>query len=153
MHTGKSLTAKNNSMKERREIVQADYTGNDSQKCILRDSHKNGWIISPLINPDLSISIQGTIQNGSKIILSKTRDNDNQMYYIYNISNSEKTQENGKYEILIGANPNKGLEVSGSSTANNAKIGIWDYGNGMHQKLYFEYISSNCSRVKRSSSG
>ena len=140
MHTGKSLTAKNNSIKEGTEIVQADYTGNDSQKWILRDSHKNGWIISPLINPDLSISIQGTIQNGSKIILSQTKDNDNQMYYIYNISNSEKTQENGIYEILIGANPNKGLEVSGSSTDNNAKVGIWDYGNADAQKFKFEYV-------------
>lgn len=64
------------------EIVQADYTGNNSQKWLLRDTHKNGWIISPISNPDLAITVQGSIQNGSKIILSKTQDNDNQMLYI-----------------------------------------------------------------------
>lgn len=35
-----------------------------------------------LNNPDLSISVDGKIVNGSKIILSTTKDNDNQMLYI-----------------------------------------------------------------------
>ena len=140
MHTGKSLTAKNNSIKEGTEIVQADYTGNDSQKWILRDSHKNGWIISPLINPDLSISIQETIQNGSKIILSQTRDNDNQMFYLFNINKEERTHIDNTYKIAVGKDANKTIEVAGSSKENNAKIGIWDYGNADAQKFKFEYV-------------
>ena len=79
MHTGKSLTAKNNSIQEGAEVVQADYTGNNSQKWLLRDTHKNGWIISPISNPDLAITVQGSIQNGSKIVLANEKDKDNQM--------------------------------------------------------------------------
>ena len=139
MHTGKSLTAKNNSIAEGTEIIQSDYAGTNGQKWILRDTNKNGWIISPLSNPNLAISIQGKIQNGSKLILSKTRDNDNQMLYLYNISNNEKTHENANYEILVGASSNKGLEVPGGNTENDAKIGIWDYGNAAWQKFKFEY--------------
>ena len=68
MHTGKSLTAKENNIKEGTDIVQSDYKGLDGQKWILRDSKKNGWVISLLNNPDLSISVDGKIVNGSKII-------------------------------------------------------------------------------------
>ena len=82
MHTGKSLTVKGKNIKDETEIVQDNYTGDHSQRWILRDTHKNGWIISPISNPDLAITVQGSIQNGSKIILSKTQDNDNQMLYI-----------------------------------------------------------------------
>ena len=138
MHTGKSLTAKENSIKEGTEIVQRDYTGADGQKWLIKDSGKNGWLISPLSNPNLSISVQ-SIKNGSKLILSKTQNTDKQMYYLYNINSSEKTQSNGTYEILVGANPNKGIEVAGSDTSNGAKIGIWDYGNVDAQKFNIEY--------------
>ena len=138
-HTGKSLTEKNNSIKEGIEVVQADYVGNSSQKWILRDSNKNGWVISPLSNPNLAISIQGAIQNGSKMILSKTKDNNNQMLYLYNITNNEKNHDNANYEILIGKDPNKGLEVAGNNKDNNAKVGIWDYGNVAWQRFKLEY--------------
>lgn len=139
MHTGKSLTAKENSIKEGTEIVQRDYTGLDGQKWILRDSGKNGWIISPLTNPNLAISVKGSIVNGSKIILSATKDNNNQMYYLYNMNKEEKTQENGIYKIALGASSNKTVEVAGSSNENNSKVDIWDYGNATAQKFYFEY--------------
>ena len=54
MHTGKSLTVQNDEIKEGTQIIQSDYQGKDSQKWILRDSHKNGWIISSFVNSDLS---------------------------------------------------------------------------------------------------
>ena len=139
MHTGKSLTVKNDILKDGTEIVQSDYVATDGQKWILRDTNKNGWVISLLSNPELSISVDGQITNGAKIILSKTADNDNQMMYIFNISDDEKTHQNGIYKIAIGKDSNKTLEVSGSNKNNNAKIGIWNYGNAMAQKFYFEY--------------
>ena len=139
MHTGKSLTVKNNSIKEGTEIVQSDFTGSDGQKWIVKDSNKNGWIISPLSNANLSISVQNTIQNGAKLILSATKNSNNQMFYLYNINNSEATQKNGVYKIVMGANANKSFEVAGNNKDNNAKIGLWEYGNVSWQKFYFEY--------------
>ena len=141
MHTGKSLTAKDNNVKEGTEIVQADYAGNDSQKWLLRDTHKNGWIISPLSNPNLAITIQGNIQNGSKIVLANVKDNDNQMLYLYNITNNERTHKDDTYKLAIGKDSNKTIEVAGSSKDNNAKIDIWNYGNAEAQKYKFEYIN------------
>ena len=139
MHTGKSLTVKDSNIAEVTEIVQYNYQGLDSQKWIIRDSNKNGWIISPISNPDLSISVEGNIENGSKLILSKTEDNNNQMFYMYNISNDERTKEDGIFRIAIGTSPNKTIEVAGSSTLNNAKVDIWDYGNATAQKFYLSY--------------
>ena len=139
MHTGKSLTAKDNNVKEGTEIVQADYAGNESQKGLLRDTHKNGWIISPYNTPDLAFTVQNQIQNGSKIILSKTKNNDNQMLYVFNINKEEAYQKNGIYRISVGKTPSKAFEVAGSNKENNAKVDIWNYGNVPAQKFYFEY--------------
>ena len=139
MHTGKSLTVKDNKIEEGTEIVQADYEGLDSQKWILRDSNKNGWIISLLSNPQLSISIKGNIENGANLILSRTQDNDKQMYWISNVSTDQSKKENGIYKIVMGVDSNKAIEVAGSATENNAKVDIWDFGNATAQKFYFEY--------------
>ena len=81
-HSGKSLTVKDGNLVSGAQIVQYDYQGLESQKWILRDSGKNGWVISLLSNPQLSISVNGSISNGSKMVLSKTQDNDKQMFYI-----------------------------------------------------------------------
>ena len=43
-HTGKSLTVKDNNLVSGAQIVQYEYQGLDSQKWILRDSGKNGWV-------------------------------------------------------------------------------------------------------------
>ena len=96
MHTGKSLTVKDNKIAEGTEIVQDEYQGLDSQKWILRDSNKNGWIISLQSNPELSITIKGNIKNGAILVLSQTKDNNNQMFYLY------------KTKITIVINPGHG---------------------------------------------
>ena len=140
-HTGKSLTAKGNNIKSGTEIVQVDYTGSDSQKWIIKDSNKNGLIISPLSNPQLAITIQGTIKNGAKLILSNSTNSNNQMFYLIQAVTAQKTMNNGIYEFAIGANSNKAVEVAGSSTSNNAKVDIWDYGNARAQKFRLEYMN------------
>ena len=138
-YSGKSLTVKDNNLTEGAEIVQVDYQGLDSQKWILRDSNKKGWVISLLSNPQLSITIEGSIANGSKMILSKTEDNDNQMYNIEKVSTEQTRQSNGIYRIAVGVDPNKTIEVGGGSTYNDATVDIWDFGNGQQQKFNFEY--------------
>ena len=137
MHTGKSITVQNNEIKKGTSIVQYDYQGLDSQKWILRDSQKNGWIISPISNLELAISIENEIQNGSKLILDNENSTDNQMMYIYNITNQEKTKEDGIYKIANGIDSKKVIEVQGASEQNNAIIGIWDYRRRIATKILF----------------
>lgn len=121
------MTVKNNNIKAGTQIVQYDYQGLDSQKWIIRDSGKGGWIISPLSNPELAITIQGTIENGRKLVLSRTVENENQMFCLYNITSQEKTKENGNYKIVVSEDINKAIEAPGGNKENNSQLGIWDY--------------------------
>ena len=138
-HTGKSLTVKDGNLSEGAEIVQSTYDGLDSQKWIIRDSKVNGLVISLKSNPLLSITVEGNIENGSKMILSKTENNNNQMLYFFNETESEKTVKNGVYKLAIGIDSNKALEVAGSNTNDGAKVDIWDYGNAEAQKFNIKY--------------
>ena len=140
-HTGKSLTVKDNNLTEGAEIVQATYEGLESQKWIIRDSKVNGLVISLLTNPTLSITIAGNIENGNKLILADTKNNDNQMLYFYNENSTERTAQNGIFKLAVGANSNKIVEIKGSNTADDAEVDIWDYGNAAAQKFNIEYIN------------
>ena len=62
------------------------------------------------------------------------------MLYLFDITANEQTKANGTYEILSSADTNKSVEVTGSNTENNAKIGIWDYGNVPAQQFNIEYV-------------
>ena len=137
MHTGKSLTVKNSNMEEGTEIVQYDYQGLNSQKWIIRDSGKGGWVISPLTNPMLAISIENIVENGSKLILSNTQENYNQLFCLYNISSQERTKENGIYKIVTSKDLGKSIEVPGGDTNNDVQLGIWDYRKWRTSKMLF----------------
>jgi len=138
-HTGKSLTAKNGKVEEGTPIVQEDYKGLDTQKWIIRDSKVNGLVISLLANPELSITVEGSIENGANIILSKTENSANQMLYFFNKNEQERTVKNGVYSLAVGADSNKVIEVAGSSTANGSRVDIWNNGNVPAQKFNVEY--------------
>ena len=132
MHTGKCLTGKDNDMEEGDEVVQKEFDKLDSQKWIFKDSKINGWVISSYTNPELSISIEGEIQNGSKIILSKMVNNDNQMFYMYNITQEEKTKENGLYRFAVGIDSEKVIEVTKDDME---KIDIYNYRKCFKSKI------------------
>ena len=138
-HTGKSLTVKDGVIKEGVDIVQYDYQGLDSQKWVLRNVGGDSWVISLLKNPDLSISIDGNISNGDRLILSKTEENNNQLFYISNITEIERPKVDGIYKIAVGEDLNKAIEVAGGNQEQNAMVGIWDYGSAEWQKFYLEY--------------
>ena len=140
-HTGKSLTVKDNNLQEGAEIVQSTYEGLDSQKWIIRDSKINGLVISLKSNPLLAITVEGNIENGSKMILSKTENSNNQMLYFFNENESERTAKDGVYRLAVGAASNKTIEIAGSSIEDNAKVDIWDYGNAEAQKFNIEYMN------------
>ena len=140
-HTGKSLTVKNGNLSEGTEIVQSTYEGLDSQKWIIRDSKINGLVISLMSNPLLAITVEGNIENGSRMILSKTENSNNQMLYFFSEIESERTVKDGEYRLAVGAASNKTIEIAGSSIEDNAKVDIWDYGNAEAQKFNIEYMN------------
>ena len=125
-------------MEEGTDIVQYDYQGLNSQKWIIYNNSNNEWVISPLSNPELSIIVEGNIENGSKLVLSKTG-NINENFYMVNITENERLIIDKDYRVIVGKDENKALEVRGGNVENNAIAGIWDYGNADWQKFNFEY--------------
>ena len=75
------------------------------------------------------------------MILSNTQDNNNQMFYFFTEAEAERTVNDGKYELLIGASQQKSIEIAGSATEDNAKVGIWDYGHVSAQQFNIEYVN------------
>ena len=146
-HTGKSLTVKDGNLSEGAEIVQSTYDGLDSQKWIIRDSKINGLVISLMSNPLLSITIEGNIVNGSKMILSRTENNNNQMFYFFTETEAERTVKNGVYRLAVGADSNKVIEIAGSNMDDNAKVDIWAYGNVPAQKFNIEYVDEGYYKI------
>ena len=55
------------------------------------------------------------------------------------LKSSERTVKDGVYRLALGADSNKVIEVAGSSTSDNAKVDIWNYGNVPAQKFNIEY--------------
>lgn len=127
LYNGKSLTVKDNKIEEGSYIVQADYKGLESQKWILRDSKINGWVISPLSNKELAISIVTSIKDGAKLKLLKKEDNNMQMFYLFNITKEEQKKTNGLYKMIVGADTAKTIEVAEGSTANNSNLDLGIY--------------------------
>lgn len=153
MHTGKSLTAKDGIIEEGTNLVQCDYQGLDSQKWIFSDSKIKGWVISSYVNPQLSITVNGNIVNGSKIILSRNENNDKQMLYLYDITSKENVKANGIYKLAVGKNPSKTMNVYDRSIENNAIIDIDEYTNISSQKFYFEYQSAGYYKISSMDTG
>ena len=139
MNSGKCLMANDNIVEEKKEIVQYHYKGLNSQKWILRDSHINGWIISPLSNPELAITVDGNIEDNSKLVLGKVKDDDMQMLYLFNISKEEQKHQNGIYKLAIGRDATKTVEVLRGDKYNGATVDIYDYVGNPQQKFYLEY--------------
>ena len=98
-------------------IVQDDYRGDFSQKWTIRDSKINGLIISPLTRPDLAITIENRIENGSKLILTSLQTNDRQMFYFYttnigiNIDSNKYPGVAEAVDNLTSKHPNWEFEV------------------------------------------
>lgn len=116
-HTGKSLTVKNNNIKAGEQIVQDEYKSEIGQKWIIRDSNKNGWIISPLSRPDMCITISGNIANGAKLTLGNLQYSNTQMFYVYSVNIGANINSNkypGISELvnkLVTAHPNWEFQV------------------------------------------
>lgn len=99
------------------QIVQDDYIGNLSQKWIIRDSGINGLVISPMTRPDLAITIENRIENGSRLILESLQNNNRQMFYFYttnigiNIDSSKYPGIAEAVDKLTSQHPNWQFEV------------------------------------------
>ncbi len=93
-HSGKYLTVRDNQLVSGAEIVQNEWYDGDNQKWMIREKTPKAWEISLVSHPELSITIEGNIQNGSKLILHPTNHTANQTFYIESIA---------KYIVVVNA--------------------------------------------------
>ena len=130
--------------------MQDEYRGDLGQKWLLRDSKINGWVISPLSNLSLAITIEDTIDNGLKIRLEDLKYNDRQMFYLFGISKAERTKANGTYNMLPGGDSNKAV---GGNTSDDSKLNLAIYKGKLYQKFDFEYQEEGYYKITIASTG
>ncbi len=93
-HSGKYLTVRDNQLVSGAEVVQNEWYNGDNQKWMIREKRPKAWVISLVRHPELSITIEGNIQNGSKLILKPTNNVINQTFYMESIA---------KYIVVVNA--------------------------------------------------
>ena len=93
-HSGKYLTVEDGRILKNVDIVQEEWKNQSNQKWIVRENKENSWEISLLGNPEFSISVEGKIENGSKLILDENKTTNNQQFYLENLE---------KYIVVLNA--------------------------------------------------
>ncbi len=79
-HSKKYLTIKYRNVARGTEIVQYEWNGGENQKWIIRDNGDGSVGILPLSNPNLTITIRGSISNGSILELNQNEKTVNQRF-------------------------------------------------------------------------
>ena len=72
------MTVKDNNIKLGEAIVQDEYRGEIGQMWVIRDSNINGLVISPVARPDMAVTVENVIENGSRLILEAMQNNERQ---------------------------------------------------------------------------
>ena len=115
--------------------------GNDNQKWkFVKNSSGNYHIISQRLGLYLDACYSSSA-NGTNIEVYEKSGGAGQEFKLEKIDNkSEKTIEEGTYQISPKANTNLVVEASASNTDNNGRIQIWKNLNMKAQKLKLEYV-------------
>ena len=127
MHSGEYLTIAGDEITDGAEIIQSKYEGLDSQKWIFKDSHINGWEIVSYTNVNLVISIDGNIENNTRLIVARNEDKNSQMFYMFNITKEENTKLEGVYKIALGKDSSKAIGVSETNIDPNTELNLSKY--------------------------
>ena len=115
--------------------------GNDNQKWkFVKSASGNYHIISQRLGLYLDACYSSSA-NGTNIEVYEKSGGAGQEFKLEKIDNkSEKTIEDGTYQISPKANTNLVVEASASNTDNNGRIQIWENLNMKAQKLKLEYV-------------
>ena len=154
-YSGKVLDVEGGALSSETNISQCEYNGTDSQRWIIEES-ADGYYFIVSKQSELYLDVEnGIAQNGSNIQVYTGNENPSQKFKIEELEPivGEETIEDGIYKIATVLNTNISLEVSNSSTANQANVQLWSYVGENQQKFKLEYDGNGYYIIRNVNSG
>ena len=141
-HSDKYLDVANGKKDYKTNVWQCSYNGSDAQKWIIKDAG-NGYynIISKLSNTYLTVE-GGKDNDCTNVEIDRYRGDKSQKFK-FNITQfmtGTRTIEDGIYEIEVGVDSSKAIEVVSSLHTSGANVQIYSKNDAMCQKVSVKYI-------------
>lgn len=126
-HSGKSLDVANGGMKSGTNVWQYDYTGDNAQKWIIKESGDGKYFNIVSAKNGLYLDVDGGIAENCRNIRTYSYNNTNaQKWKFVAFSNSiGRTLSNGDYHIVTVLDESKGLDVYGGYKENGTNVDIY----------------------------
>lgn len=126
-HSGKSLDVANGGMKSGTNVWQYDYTGDNAQKWIIKESGYGKYFNIVSAKNGLYLDVDGGIAENCRNIRTYSYNNTNaQKWKFVAFGNSiGRTLSNGDYHIVTVLDESKGLDVYGGYKENGTNVDIY----------------------------
>lgn len=126
-HGGKSLDVANGGMKSGTNVWQYDYTGDNAQKWIIKESGDGKYFNIVSAKNGLYLDVDGGIAENCRNIRTYSYNNTNaQKWKFVAFGNSiGRTLSNGDYHIVTVLDESKGLDVYGGYKENGTNVDIY----------------------------
>lgn len=126
-HSGKSLDVANGGMKSDTNVWQYDYTGDNAQKWIIKESGDGKYFNIVSAKNGLYLDVDGGIAENCRNIRTYSYNNTNaQKWKFVAFGNSiGRTLSNGDYHIVTVLDESKGLDVYGGYKENGTNVDIY----------------------------
>ena len=126
-HSGKSLDVANGGMKSGTNVWQCDYTGDNAQKWIIKESGDGKYFNIVSAKNGLYLDVDGGIAENCRNIRTYSYNNTNaQKWKFVAFGNSiGRTLSNGDYHIVTVLDESKGLDVYGGYKENGTNVDIY----------------------------
>ena len=141
VHSKKLLDVSNGKIENHTNVWQCNPNGADAQKWVIQDA-ANGYfnIISKLSNTYLTVA-SGETANCTNIEINSKQNNNSQKFKLNKIEKTKgtKTIEEGTYEIEVGVDSNKALDVIDASKISGGNVQIYTKNNAFCQNVNIKY--------------
>ena len=136
-------------------VWQWEYNGCDAQKWIIKDAGNGKYnIISKCGQKYLTVK-NGKNDNGTNIEIFGIKGDESQTFKFNKVEPmvGEQTIEDGTYEIQVGNDSSKAIEVAGSSHNKGANVQIYKKNTAMCQKINVKYVGDGYYTLQFKHSG
>ena len=138
----KVLEVQDSSISNNTPVQQSDYKGTDAQQWIIKDAGDGYYsIVSKCNGLYMDVSNENSLC-GSPIIVSDLNNKQSQRFIFDKVLKEKGTRslEDGEYEIKSVLNENKVFDIGGGSTADGAKVQLWNDVDVPQQRFLLKYI-------------
>ena len=154
-HSNKYLDVCGENTADGTNVWQWDYNGCDAQKWLIKDAGDGYYyIISKCSETYLTVENNGTL-NFTNIEINHFKNNNSQKFRFNKIEEivGTKTIEDGLYEIEIGIDSNKAIDVVGSSKSKGKNVQIYEKNGALCQQVEIKYLNNGYYTIKFRHSG